>query len=81
MGTKNPRVVGYVSPENHAKLKEFMTYRDLTESKAINVVLSEFFGTATSTLSGIPGRTLDDVLERIAALEAEMAHALGESAA
>lgn len=84
MATKNPCVVGCVNPETHAKPKEFMQEKALTESKAINAIFSEFFGTVSSTLNGIPGRSLDEVRQRIAALEqqvAELADALGEFAA
>ena len=81
MATKNPRVVGYVSLETHAMLKKFMNDNDLTESKAINAILSEFFGTVSNTLNSISGRAPDKVLQRIATLErqvAELANALGE---
>ena len=37
MATKNPRVVGYITPENHSQLKEFVQKRSLTESKAIDL--------------------------------------------
>ncbi len=47
MATKNPRVVGYVSPENHTQLKEFIEKHSLTESKAIDVILSQFFCAAS----------------------------------
>jgi uncharacterized protein YdaU (DUF1376 family) len=51
MATKNPRVVGYVSPENHTQLKEFIEKHSLTESKAIDVILSQFFCAASKAES------------------------------
>jgi uncharacterized protein YdaU (DUF1376 family) len=47
MATKNPRVVSYVSPKNHKMLEKFAQQQSLTESKAIDAILSEFFATAT----------------------------------
>lgn len=44
MATKNPRVVGYIQPENHAKLRQFMDEHDVTESKALDLILGEYFG-------------------------------------
>ncbi len=64
MVTKNPRVVSYVSSKNHALLKEFVDQRGLTESKAIDVILSQFFATASEPHSS----TLNEVLDRVAAL-------------
>lgn len=81
MATKNPRVVGYVSPENHTQLKEFVKQQGLTESKAIDVIFSQFFGTASplpsSTQSSIP----QEFSERVAVLEQQMAEVMGESVA
>lgn len=85
MTTKNPRIVGYVSPENHAKLKEFMEQRQLSESKAIDVILGQFFGTAPASLfennCGSTPEVLEEVLERLATLERQMAEVLGKSVA
>ncbi len=80
MATKNPRVVGYISPETHARLKALMSEKKLTESKAVALALSEYFGTNTLT----PGMTTDEIQQRLAALEqqmAELASSLGEFAA
>ena len=80
MVTKNPRVVGYVNSKNHEQLKEFMEQRGLTESKAIDVILSQFFGTA-APLSNTLNSTLEEVLDRVTALEQQMGEAMGESVA
>lgn len=86
MATKNPRVVGYITSSTHAQLREFMAARRLTESKAVDAVLSEFFQTApranNSDTGSIPSS--DEVRDRLAALEKqvlELAAAVGESAA
>lgn len=78
MATKNPRVVGYVSPENHTQLKKIVEQHGLTESKAIDVILSQFFGTATDNRGSTISSTLKQVLERVAALEQQMAETMGE---
>jgi hypothetical protein len=80
MAIKNPRVVGYIDPEDHAKLKAFMEQRELTESKAIAVIVNAFFGGTTKAQSNTPSRP-DDVVDRIAALERQMEQVLGESLA
>ena len=80
MATKNPRVVGYVSFKSHAQLKKFVEQHGLTESKAIDVILSQFFGTA-APLSSTHSSTLKEVLDRVTALEQQMGEAMGESVA
>ena len=80
MATKNPRVVGYVSPENHAKLREFMEREGLSESKALDVILSAYFGTP-STLKSVTAGIPSDIPERVSTLEqqiAELRTELGE---
>jgi ABC-type molybdenum transport system ATPase subunit/photorepair protein PhrA len=83
MATKNPRVVGYVSPANHAKLREFMEQEELSESKALDVILSAYFGTP-STLKSVTLGIPSDIPDRVATLEqqiAELRVELGEFAA
>lgn len=81
MTTKNPRVVGYVSPENHTQLKEFVKQQGLTESKAIDVIFSQFFGTASPLPSSQPSSTPQELSERIAVLEQQMTEVMGGSVA
>lgn len=73
MATKNPRVVGYIQPATHEKLKQYMEEQGLTESKALDVILGEYFGIDVPriTLGSTAGSTLDS--ERLAALEKQMA--------
>lgn len=44
MATKNPRVVGYIQPDTHAKLKHYMEQNNVSESKALDLILGEYFG-------------------------------------
>jgi hypothetical protein len=78
MATKNPRVVGYIQPETHAKLQQYMEANNLSESKALDVILGEFFGVEvprvapSSTPIDIDSRIQDAIAplaERLAALE------------
>jgi ABC-type molybdenum transport system ATPase subunit/photorepair protein PhrA len=83
MATKNPRVVGYVSLDTHTKLKEFMEREGLSESKALDVILSAYFGTP-STLKSVTTGIPSDIPERVSTLEqqiAELRTELGEFAA
>jgi ATP-dependent RNA circularization protein (DNA/RNA ligase family) len=73
MATKNPRVVGYIQPATHEKLKQYMEEEGLSESKALDVILGEYFGIDVPrvTLGSTSSSTLDS--ERLAALEKQMA--------
>ena len=83
MATKNPRVVGYIDPEDHAKLQRFMKDYGVTESKAIALILHSFFtGEAVSTetsrvneaLSNTPELTqvVKELAQRVEHLEAHL---------
>ncbi|HEY9707008.1 MAG TPA: hypothetical protein V6D48_02260 [Oculatellaceae cyanobacterium] len=73
MATKNPRVVGYIQPATHERLKQYMEEQGLSESKALDVILGEYFGVDVPrvTLGSTSSSTLDS--ERLAALEKQMA--------
>jgi len=45
MANQNFRVVGYISPVTYSKLKEFMEAQALTETEAIDKILSTYLGT------------------------------------
>ncbi|WP_414582667.1 hypothetical protein [Scytonema sp. PCC 10023] len=81
MATQNPRIVGYVSPENHDQLKKFVEQQALTESKGIDVILSQFFSTASDPNSGNQSSILNVVLDRVTALEQQMVEVMGECVA
>ncbi len=44
MTANNFRIESYISPENYAKLRQFMEQNALTESKAIDVILTDYLG-------------------------------------
>lgn len=73
MATKNPRVVGYVQPETHAKLKQFMKECNVSESKALDLILGEYFGVEVPRVA--PSSTLDidsKINEAIAPLQSQL---------
>lgn len=78
MATKNPRIVSYVSPENHAQLRKFVQQQGLSESKAIDMILSLFFSTACDFNSNHQSSILNVVLDRVTALEQQMVEVMGE---
>jgi hypothetical protein len=57
MATKNPRVVGYIQPDTHVKLQQYMQANNLTESKALDLILGEYFGVE------VPRVTLSNTLD------------------
>lgn len=75
MTTKNPRVAAYIQSATHEKLKQFMAENKVTESKAIDIILGEFFGVevprvVTGNLpSSLPSSLPSDIDERLIALE------------
>lgn len=73
MATKNPRVVGYITPDDHSKLQQFMKERNLSESKAIAAIINAFFGGTPEELSRTPVAP-----ERIEAIEQQLAELSGK---
>lgn len=47
--TKNVRVVGYLPPAYHMKLREYMQAQSLTESAALGAIVKQFFDSGTGT--------------------------------
>jgi hypothetical protein len=85
MATKNPRVVGYIQPDTHVKLQQYMQTNNLTESKALDLILSEYFGVdvprvALSSTLDIDSR-IDEKLTPILAELQELRTQLGKSVA
>jgi len=85
MATKNPRVVGYIQPATHEKLKQFMEEYNVSESKALDLILAEYFGVEVPrvTLSSTPD-VESKINEAIAPLQNqldELRAALGECVA
>jgi hypothetical protein len=74
MATKNPRVVGYIQPQTHDKLKQYMEENNVSESKALDLILGEYFGVEVPrvTLSSTPD--IDSkISEAIAPIRQELA--------
>jgi hypothetical protein len=71
MATKNPRVAAYIQPTTHEKLKAYMIANNLTESKAIDVILGEFFGVEVPrvTVGVSPSSLPSNIDERLTLLE------------
>jgi hypothetical protein len=61
-----------IHPEDYAKLQEFMKVNQLTEAQAIARIVNAFFSDTAQELSNTPNPE-DETLERIAALEQQMA--------
>jgi DNA phosphorothioation-dependent restriction protein DptG len=61
-----------IHPEDYAKLREFMKVNQLTEEQAIAKIVNAFFSNTAQELSNTPSPE-DETLERIAALEQQMA--------
>jgi hypothetical protein len=86
MATKNPRVVGYIQPDTHTKLQQYMQANNLSESKALDLILSEYFGVevprvAPSSTPDINSRIAEAIaplVERLTALESTLVK-VGES--
>ena len=53
MATNNIRVVGYLPPPYHEKLREYMQAQSLTESAAIVAIIKQFFDGTTGTRSAL----------------------------
>lgn len=67
MATENPKVVGYIQPNNHRSLEAFQKERGLKSlSQALDTILTEFLGTADSE------GEKQSLESRVAALEEEM---------
>lgn len=70
MATNNKRIVGYLPPQYHQKLREYMEEQSLTESAALVRIVRQFFDlTVTANVPKVTSQK-DDT---IASLEADMA--------
>jgi hypothetical protein len=69
MATNNIRVVGYLPPPYHEKLREYMQSQALTESAAIVAIVRQFFDGSTRS----EGVALEELDEATAPLKAEIA--------
>lgn len=85
MATKNPRVVGYIQPATHEKLKQFMEQNNVSESKALDLILGEYFGVDVPRVASSSTLDVDSrINEAIAPIQRqleELRTQLGELAA
>lgn len=71
MTTDNPRIAAYVPRAIYDRLKEFKDDRKLkSESQAITVALSEFFGVSRE----VDYQSSSDLVQRVEALEEKFSH-------
>ncbi len=68
MATQNVRVVGYLPPAYHLKLRHYMEAESLTESAAIVKIVKQFFDGTAVTIATEPIRG-----DEIAELKADVA--------
>ncbi|MFB8788891.1 MAG: hypothetical protein U7123_08580 [Potamolinea sp.] len=88
MATENPRVATYLTKPNHEDLQDYCTRKGIKSlSAGIDRILTEFFGRLPEDPRSTPQTSSSmsaDVVDRIAALERQMAElatvrtALGE---
>lgn len=69
MATNNIRVVGYLPPSYHEKLREYMQSQALTESAAIVAIVRQFFDGSTRS----EGVAIHELEEATAPLKAQIA--------
>ena len=65
MTTKNVRVVGYLPPPAHEKLREYMREESLTESAAIVKIVKQFFDSNAETKAPSLSQEKDDALAEL----------------
>jgi hypothetical protein len=71
MATKNTRIVGYLPPPYHEKLREYMEQESLTESAALVKIVKHFFD-GTGTKASSAAKEKDDALAEFKADIAEL---------
>jgi hypothetical protein len=70
MATNNKRILGYLPPQYHHKLREYMEEQSLTESAALVRIVRQFF--ALTVTANVP-QTTSQKDDAIASLQADMA--------
>lgn len=78
MGTKNVRIVGYLPPDYHQKLRDYMAEQSLTESAALAKILKQFFEAAPALSAEA---VASETRETFAQLRSEIADLQGRVAA
>ncbi len=72
MATNNMRIVGYLPPAYHQKLREYMEQESLTESAALVKIVKQFFDDSTGTKAPEVVEEKDDALAEFKADIAEL---------
>jgi len=67
MTTKNVRVVGYLPPPAHEKLREYMREESLTESAAIVKIVQQFFDGSMVTKAPDAAKEKDEAITELRA--------------
>lgn len=78
MATKNFRIVGYLPPNYHQKLRDYMAEQSLTESAALVKIIKQFFEAAPA-ISAVA--VASETREALARFQAEIADLQGRVAA
>lgn len=73
MPTKKKRVAGYLSDDEYDALKAFAQEKGITESKALNLILSEYFGLGEEqphpvVTQDVTRSEFDEVVEKVTRL-------------
>jgi hypothetical protein len=72
MATKNTRIVGYLPPPYHEKLREYMEQESLTESAALVKIVKQFLDSSTGTKLSEAAKEKDSALAELKADIAEL---------
>jgi hypothetical protein len=72
MATKNTRIVGYLPPPYHEKLREYVEQESLTESAALVKIVKHFFDGSTGTKVSEAAKEKDDATPELRADIAEL---------
>lgn len=67
MATKNTRVVGYLPPPYHEKLREYMKEQSITESAALVKIVKQFFDGSTEIEVQEVAKEKDDAIAEVKA--------------
>ncbi|HEY9811295.1 MAG TPA: hypothetical protein V6D13_18375 [Halomicronema sp.] len=73
MATQNIRIVGYLPPDYHGKLREYMQKQSLTESAALVKIIKHFFDGPLEEPAHLDNEAIKQLQEEFAELNRRMA--------